>query len=218
MTTFLFGQTPLKLGIPAYQFGSQGPKILILGGVHGDEIEGVIAANGLLQEFIQNYSFQLKLTLVPEFNLEGVLNRNRLNSRGVDLNRNLPSKDWSPEIATPRYHPGPSACSEPENKALVEWIEKEKPQFILSLHSYKPMINVNGDCEPEASVLAKLTKYIVTEDMGYPTPGVLGTYAGRERQIPTITYEIERGLDATSILEIHVPAILEMLKTSEKRK
>jgi murein peptide amidase A len=100
----------------------------------------------------------------------------------------------------------------------VEWIEKEKPQFILSLHSYKPMINVNGDCEPEASVLAKLTKYIVTEDMGYPTPGALGTYAGRERQIPTITYEIERGLDATSILEIHVPAILEMLKTSEKRK
>jgi protein MpaA len=218
MTTFLIGQTPLGLGIPAYRFQNAGPKVLLLGGVHGDEIEGVMAGFGLLKALSENYSLKLDLTLVPAFNLEGVLEKTRMNSRGVDLNRNLPTTDWSPAIATPRYHPGPSANSEPENQALVAWIEAEKPKFILSLHSYKPMVNVNGDCEPEASVLAKKVGYIITKDMGYPTPGALGTFAGRERGIPTITYEIERGLDHASVLRIHVPAIIEMLKETEKRK
>jgi protein MpaA len=41
--------------------------------------------------------------------------------------------------------------------------------------------------------------YEITEDIGYPTPGSLGTYAGWERQIPTITFEIERGLPLSEV-------------------
>ncbi len=81
---------------------------------------------------------------MPAFNLDGVLRRTRGNANGVDLNRNMATKDWSPEIKTPRYHPGPSANSEAETQMLVNWLEEHKPAFICSLHSWHPVLNVNG--------------------------------------------------------------------------
>lgn len=217
MTSFVFGKSSLGLPIEAWRFDGRGPKTLILGGVHGDEPEGVTAALGLLGSFMQSFPFALDLTLVPRFNEDGVLLHQRGNGRGVDLNRNLPTRDWSPEIKTPRYHPGPSAGSEPENQALAAFIEKEKPVFLLSLHSWHPVLNVNGDCRAEAEILAQHTGYKIDDDIGYPTPGCLGTFAGLERTSPTLTYEIERGLPAAETLRVHVPAILACLKVTEKR-
>jgi protein MpaA len=219
MKSFIFGHTASQLPIPAYRFGNEnGTRVLILGGVHGDEIEGVWAGYGLLRAFSESFPFHLNLTLVPAFNLDGVLKKDRRNNRGVDLNRNLPTKDWSPEIATERYHPGTAPNSEPENQALVKFLEAEKPRYILSLHSWKPMLNINGDCRAEAEAIARETGYIIEETIGYPTPGCLGSYAGLERSMPTLTYEIERGLDQKSILDIHVPAIFKSMKVSEGRK
>lgn len=205
----------LGLPINGYRFSNGGKKILVLGGVHGDEIEGVIAAQGLLASFAKAFPYKLDLLLVPHFNSDGVFFRTRTNSRGVDLNRNLPTKDWSPEVKTSRYNPGPHANSEPENQWLVTYLEQNKPEFVLSLHSWHPVLNVNGNCLAEAKTLHDQTGYRIDADIGYPTPGCLGTYAGLERNSATLTYEIERGLDAASVLRIHVPAILECLKTRE---
>lgn len=223
MTTFVFGQTSIGLPITAYRFNGNNsantkpPRVLILGGVHGDEIEGVAAGYGLLTEFLKSYTYKLDVTLVPAFNLEGVLDKKRTNRNGVDLNRNLPTKDWSPIVKTERYHPGPFANSETENQALAKFIEFENPDFVLSLHSWHPVLNVNGDCLAEAECLSKLTGYKIDTDIGYPTPGCLGTFAGLERKSPTLTYEIERGLDLKQVLAVHVPAILECLKITEHK-
>ena len=212
---FHFGYTSQGLSIPAYRFGIRGPEILILGGVHGDEIEGIIAANGLLQVFSQSFPFKMQLTLIPIFNLDGALKTQRRNARNVDLNRNLPTKSWSPKIIKEKYSPGPFACSEPENQALVSFMENKKPQFIITLHSWKPLLNINGDCHLVANKIAAHIHYKITDDIGYPTPGSLGEYCGLERQIPTLTYEFERGLKAQNILKKHIPAILEGLKILE---
>ncbi len=213
----VFGLTASGLPIPAYRFGDSGARVLILGGVHGDEIEGVWGTFGLLKAFSDNFPYRLQVTLVPMFNLDGVLARERRNSRGVDLNRNLPTRDWTDKVESPRYAPGPHAASEPESKALVDFLERERPHFILSLHSWKPLLNINGDCRAEASEIAKHTGYAIEESIGYPTPGCLGTYAGLERGMPTLTYEIERGLPQERVLSVHVPAILKALKISEQR-
>ncbi len=215
MKSTVFATTHLGLPVIAYHFGNAGKKILILGGVHGDEQEGVIGAYALVQYFLNRYEYNLQITLVPEFNLEGIILHQRMNSRGVDLNRNLPTKDWSPEIKSPRYHPGTHANSEKENQALAIYIEAEKPDFILSLHSWHPVLNVNGNCRPFAEVIHQLTGYKIDDDIGYPTPGCLGTYAGLERQSPVLTYEIERGIEPQKIIDIHVPAILQALKVYE---
>lgn len=216
MKTSIFTYTSKGMPVIAYEFHNGGPEVLILGGVHGDEVEGVIASQELLKSFMQSFPYKLNLTLVPQFNFEGVIFKTRGNGNGVDLNRNLPTKDWSPEVKTPRYHPGPFAGSENENKGLIEYLEKKKPVFILSLHSWHPVLNVNGDCRAVAEILAQRTGYKIDDDIGYPTPGCLGTFTGLERHLPTITYEIERGLSAEKIIEIHVPAIMESLKILEK--
>jgi protein MpaA len=215
---FVFGHTPQGFPIMAYRFGEgQGPKVLILGGVHGDEYEGVVACLGLLSHFSQDYSLKLEVTLVPRLNEEGVLFQTRWNSNEVDLNRNLPTKDWTAEWTNPRYKPGREPGSEPENKAIMAFLESEKPCLIISMHSWEPMINTNGNCDPEAQVIAKMTGYKIEPYIGYPTPGSLGTYAGQERGIPTITYEIQRGSKPDEVLRIHVPALLAALKESQSR-
>ncbi len=221
--TFLFGKTENGLAIEGHRFGKTGAHVFVLGGVHGDEVEGVILAGALLASLLEPnslYSLNLRLTLVPCFNVDGVLAKTRGNSRGVDLNRNLPTKDWSSTATTARYQPGPSPLSESENKALVKFLELERPDFIISLHSWKPMLNIN---EPEGSTLcgdvakkiAAVTGDIIEPTIGYSTPGCLGTYAAFERHIPTITYEIERGMAPKTIISTHLPALFDGLRVLE---
>lgn len=88
---------------------------------------------------------------------------------------------------------------------------------MISLHSWNPLLNVNGGCKPEAEVIASLTRYKIEESIGYPTPGCLGTYCGLERDMPTLTYELQRDMKPKEILNQHVPAILEALKVTEER-
>ncbi len=219
MKNFIFGATSTGLPIPAFLLGpSACPQVLILGGVHGDEREGVEACLGLLNRWTTNFPFQLQVTVVPALNMDGVLLATRVNARGVDLNRNMATNDWSPEIASARYHPGSSAGSEPETQALAKWLADFKPVFVLSMHSWHPMLNINGACQREAAAIAQWTGYEVKESIGYPTPGCLGTYCGLEREMPTLTYEIERGLATEEVLSKHVRAIEEGLKVTESTR
>lgn len=216
MTVKTFGFSAGHVPIMSYHFGHTGPQLLVLGGVHGDEYEGVAAAWGLVHHYTQNFDYKFQLTIVPEFNPDGVLHKQRGNGNGIDLNRNLPTQDWTAEWTNPRYKPGPSAASEPENQHLIKWLEENKPQFILSLHSWHPVINVNGDCEAFAKRLQSFVNYKIDSDIGYPTPGCLGSYTGLERNMPTVTMEIERGLSTQEIMRVHVPAIIESLKVFER--
>jgi protein MpaA len=217
-TPFVFGKTAIGLPIPAYRWERGGPEVLVLGGVHGDETESVVCAHGLLEKLLADFPFQMNLTLIPAFNLDGVLSKSRLNGNGVDLNRNMPSNDWNPKAFNERYPPGSHANSEPENQALVAFLTQKKPRFIISLHSWKPLLNVNGDCQDVAEAIRAVTGYSIEETIGYPTPGSLGTYAGIERGMPTLTYEIERGQAPKDVLKMHVPAVLAGLEIAQRRK
>jgi len=217
MNLWFFGETVSGIPIPAFTFGEDYTReVLIMGGIHGDEPEGIQAGLGLLASFKTSFPFQLKIHLIPCVNWEGMLEHQRTNANGVDLNRNLPTKDWTAEVAKPRYNPGPSPMSEPENKSIVQFLQDHKIEAIISLHSWNPMLNINGDCRGLAEAIAKTTGYEITEDIGYPTPGSLGTYAGLEKGIPTLTYEVERGLAAKRVITEHVPAILNGLTWLEK--
>lgn len=212
----IFGHTCKNLTIGSYEFGSQGPQVLILAGVHGNEPEGIYVANALLSSFIKKFEYDLRLTLVPILNIEGALTATRTNANKIDLNRNMPTKDWTSKYDKQKYYPGESAGSEPENQALIKWIDANQPQLVISLHSWKPMINTNGDCNPEAAIISQETGYKTTDYIGYPTPGNLGDYCV-ERSIPAITYEVEKGLDIKSCIEVHAPAIQKALLATQKR-
>ena len=215
------------LGLPIVGFRFQNPsarKIYVIGGVHGDEKEGTLCAWALLQnllELVKNQALHSypEVFILPEFNIDGVQLNTRLNARAVDLNRNLPTKDWNPQAFNERYPPGPAAGSEPESQALIKLLETDPPHLIVSLHSWQPMLNVNGDCMEEAKILQSHHQYKIVETIpDHPAPGCLGTYAGIERQIPTITYEIERGLSPEKVISIHVSALLDLFDKSGSKK
>ena len=192
-------------------------RVLLIGGVHGNETEGVRFMHDFCCEFFDEKDvspFEQELLAIPVMNPDGVLNHQRTNANMVDLNRNMPTKDWSREYTEKKYDPGKSSGSEPETRHLIEIIEDFKPQYIISFHSWKqPLINYNGPALSYAQKIAEKFDMEITEDIGYPTPGSLGTYAGGERQIPTIVLEFERGIPLESVYPLAKDAVIHSFNT-----
>lgn len=218
MKVSIIGHSVQKKPILKYSWDQKSPvNILMLGGVHGDEVEGVNACYGVLEKLMTEYPFKFNFDLVPCLNMDGFFHQTRQNANGVDLNRNLPTKDWTSEFVKVRYYPGKTINSEPENQALTALLEQKKYSFIYTLHSWKPMLNVNGDCSLVQETLNTMTGYDIVPDIGYPTPGSLGAYGAIDNNIPTLTYEFEKGMEHLEIIEKHVPALIESLHSCEKK-
>ena len=169
--------------------------ILLMGGIHGDEPLGVHLAQKTL-EFLSADSKKSKpeimapWVVIPILNVDGFRAGTRVNGRGVDLNRNYPSHSWSPVCEKERYNPGPSAGSEAEIKALVQFIQEFQPRLIIHCHSWKPMIVAAGEPSwPDAERLSRSTGYNVVPEIGYPTPGSLSQYGWVDHKIPVICIE-----------------------------
>jgi protein MpaA len=188
-----------KRNIPLFQSEEnlQSP-ILFIGGVHGDEPEGVALAEELL-EWLKNDSVaangntkkaKISWALIPCLNPDGYLRGVRWNGNKVDLNRNYPSSDWSTEAKAERYYPGPGPGSESEISNLVAWITKNKPRLIIHFHSWQPCVVYAGaPALPAAQLLGQASGYKVQDDIGYPTPGSLSQYAWFDHKIPVICTE-----------------------------
>ncbi len=183
--------------------------ILLIGGVHGDEPEGVWLAEAVLawlksnsaqtSEATQYISATPHISATPWIvitclNPDGYVNCERVNGNNVDLNRNYPSKSWSPTFEKERYNPGPAPGSEPEIKALVQLINETQPRLIIHCHSWHPCIICTG--EPgmaAAQALADCSGYELRDEIGYPTPGSLSQYGWHDLRIPIICIEEAEG-------------------------
>jgi len=164
--------------------------LLLIGGVHGDEPEGVALAQQTLTWLKSNADTRVPWLLIPCLNPDGVAAGSRVNARGVDLNRNYPAKSWSPEATQERYNPGPEPASEPEIKALVNLIGQTRPRLIIHCHSWHPCIVYTGPPgKKDAQRLAEASGYELKESIGYDTPGSLSEYAWHDLQIPVICIE-----------------------------
>ncbi len=177
--------------IPVFKTEIKASKYLyLIGGVHGDEVEGVYVLKELFQWLKNEHSLKdLPMIVLPILNVDGYRSNSRVNAHLVDLNRNLPTKDWSTVHAKPRYNPGPKALSEPENQFLVKLLDKYKPGIIISFHTWKPILNYNGDCKDIAEYLSGFNNYEIASDIGYPTPGSLGTFGVEKYKSGVLTFE-----------------------------
>ena len=167
--------------------------ILLMGGIHGDEPEGVRLAEETLKwlgESARKGVATAPWLVITSLNADGLAKNQRVNGRGVDLNRNYPSKDWSPKFEKERYYPGPSAASEPEIQAVVSLIEDFKPRLIIHCHSWKPCVVGTGPlAKTDAARLARASGYELVDEIGYPTPGSLSRYGWHDLGIPIICIE-----------------------------
>ena len=200
--------------IEAIQVGNAGEVIHFYGGVHGDEPEGVSLAMRL-KEYVTQHVSEFKdktIIIVPIVNPDGYKNRTRVNANLCDLNRNLPSRDWKSSADQPRYYPGLAPASEPETQAIVDLIEQTRPKKIISFHSLTSnQINYDGPAQKLAQAMARHNLYPVTDDIGYPTAGSLGSYAGRDKNIAVITYELLEKISPDDAWSEALKALLEAI-------
>lgn len=196
---------------------SVGNITLIMCGVHGDEITPIKFCFDVLHYLNQEFKKpEYKNSLVVVFPIANpdsfFLERpTRVNARGVDINRNLPTRDWEKDAlrlwkaryrSDPRRYPGAGPMTEPETLTQVNLIKRYSPQKIITVHAPLTILDYDGPVEltpqfgevgPRASeLLIQMSK----KADGYQVrnfpffPGSLGNYAGNERGIPTFTLEL----------------------------
>lgn len=179
---------------------SNGKYLYLLAGVHGDEVEGIYLLKELIGAKEIWNKFKIPTIIIPILNVDGYRRGTRINAHGVDLNRNLPSLNWSKEFQEDQFNPGPTPLSEPENQFLHKLFLKHPPAFAISFHSWKPVLNYNGDCKDVAEFLHEHNKYPVESSIGYATPGSLGDYLPEKYSAPVLTFECPK-LDSKRTLK-----------------
>jgi predicted deacylase len=163
--------------IEVYQFGSGPVKKLIIAGIHGGyEWNTIHLAREIiltLNAFPERIPPDVTLYIVPAVNVDGYARARgvdgQMNDRGVDINRNWPSNwmaDW-PRSGCWIYRPvtgGTAPLSEPEARALAEFITQHQFEASISYHSAALGIFAGGYDEGRPSIrlaeaLATVTTY-----------------------------------------------------------
>ena len=170
-------------------------KMLIIGVFHGDEFQGEYFINSYLKK--KPAAGKNSLYFIPRLNKSDV----RKNPNGVDLNRNFPTKNWELGDKTSDYYGGSAPNSEEETRFLVNLIDKNKFDAIITIHSPYKTVNYDGPAEILAQKVSDIVGYPTSSDIGYATPGSFGTYCGKERAIATLTIEIDEEEDIKKLNE-----------------
>jgi protein MpaA len=174
----------------ALQKGTGPLRIYLIGGIHGDETEGRSAL-----DYIEAPNSAATLRMLRDLNPDGTAANTRVNAHGFDLNRDWPALNFGPGAAG-----GEIPLSEPETSTLAHDIRAFRPDVVVVLHASAsgPFVNYDGPAAALATAFADAARTVdyawqVKPDIGYPTPGSLGSYLGMDQGIPILTIEFQRG-------------------------
>lgn len=159
--------------------------IYLMAAQHGDErntrriLEYFVREVKLISRDFRN---NRRIIMIPLYNPDGYKRHHRMTTGDIDLNRDFPTSDGDEE--NPRG---------PETRAFLKLLKKYPPALIYNIHQpFRVVLAYEGD-EELAKPFATLSDYPLGQDVGYPTPGSLGTY-GRENKISVITVELARSM------------------------
>lgn len=193
----MLGASVLGEPITLEKFGDGPVNVLVLGGIHGDEVTSVDVTRGLAALLRADPALVppgRTVSIIDVANPDGYARKTRSNSRDIDLNRNFPARNFKAGGGR-GFRGGSAPASEPETRAILTAIAQLRPRLIISVHSIrggKQQNNYDGPAQAVAELMAARNGYPVTANIGYPTPGSLGSYAGGDLQIPVITLELPR--------------------------
>ncbi|MEX2517273.1 MAG: M14 family murein peptide amidase A [Gammaproteobacteria bacterium] len=170
-------------------------KVLMIGGIHGDEYSSVSVVFKWMNTLNQYHSGMFHWRIAPLMNPDGLLQESsqRMNANGVDLNRNFPSPDWEDEALkhwvertgeNERRYPGTGPASEPETQWLVNEIKEFQPDVIVAIHAPYGVVDYDGPHDAPHKLGRLHLELLGTY------PGSLGRYAGIELETPLVTIEL----------------------------
>ena len=225
--TEVIGRTVEGREIAAVRFGSGSESVVLYGGIHGGYEWNTVALTEQLIEFFtanpKEVPEGVRVYIIPCVNIDGLArvteqgvlqdtkplessdllagdrSRARFNARGVDLNRNWDA-NWQPtsQWRNQEVNAGSRPFSEPETRALRDFVLRLRPQVVVSYHSQADGIYYSGkrDRWEPARKLAELysaaSGYPIPQGrglVGYRITGASGGYFYRQG-IPEITIEL----------------------------
>jgi murein peptide amidase A len=191
------------------------PDILVMAAIHGDESETTVVLSEALRCIRAG---DLRAAVILCANPDGMVRGTRGNALGVDVNRNFPTSNWSPDPVHYKSResdardialsPGTEPASEPETKALLALIDELKPRAVVTLHSALACVDDAGG-SLLGRRLAEVSGLPLQTDIGYPTPGSMGTWAG-EQNLNLVTYELEPA-SPYELKDRHVPIMIDLM-------
>ncbi len=170
-------------------------RILLLGGIHGDEYSSVSIVFKWLNTLDKYHSGLFHWKIIPLVNPDGLLRKRsrRTNGNGVDLNRNFsPGENKKASLEywkkrtweDKRRYPGPAPLSEPETQWLDHLIKDFNPDVIIAVHAPFGILDFDGPHKAPNHLGSLHLKLLGTY------PGSLGNYAGIQLGKPVITIEL----------------------------
>lgn len=211
----VYGKSVDGLPLSVYLPVTGAAEVLIMASIHGDESETTVVVSEALRCLPRG---DLQAAVILCANPDGMLRGTRGNARGVDLNRNFPTSNWTRDpvfYKTRKNDPrdialttGSEPASEPETQALLALIDRVKPRAIVTLHAALACIDDAGGSHLGRQLAARCSLPLLTE-IGYATPGSMGTWAS-ERHLTLVTWELE----AASLYDLkdhHVPILIDLM-------
>ena len=179
-TVFSIGSSVEGRSITGYSFGSGPSKIVYVGGTHGDEKSSVQILNKWIDQLELNptrIGAQQTIIVIPNLNPDGYAANRRTNTNGVDLNRNFPSNSWKSGVTMPdkSYWPtggGTAPLSEPESRALANYITSLRPRMVLTYHAAGNIAQPNGSGDS----VSVASQYAQKSTVGYLGPTETGSF------------------------------------------
>jgi murein peptide amidase A len=184
-TKEIIGKSVEGRPIEAITLGNGPERIWILATIHGNEWAGTPLVQKLMSYLKRRPDFLEGKTLVisPVVNPDGFDRNQRRNVNGIDLNRNFPAKNRQ---NTERF--GMTELSEPESKAMYDFLHRFKPDRIVTIHQPFSIVDWDG---PGLSLAEHMARHTVLPFARVGSqPGSLGAHAGEDLRIPIITYEL----------------------------
>lgn len=184
---------------PAAAYHKNPVRVLLLGGIHGDELTAAAIVFQWMQWMQTGAAQDFEWRVAPVVNPDGLLapKPQRVNANGVDLNRNFPTPGWQKDAplywakitgSDPRRFPGAAPLSEPETRWLNEEMERFRPNVIISVHAPFGVLDFDGP----APAPRRFGRLYFSPVGVYP--GSLGNYGGVHKNVPVVTIELPNAL------------------------
>jgi protein MpaA len=189
--TSVCGHSHQNRPIEYQQWGFGPTRVLVLATMHGDEPAGTPLVEHMLEHLAHEefrLASRLTLTIVPVVNPDGLAAGTRGNAADIDLNRDYPAANSRRVMRLEDV--------QPETRAMIDLVERFRPQRIVSIHQPIACIDWDGPARELAVSMAACCE-LPMRRLG-ARPGSLGSWAGVEKGIPVVTLELPAGAERES--------------------
>lgn len=201
------GQRPLHI----FTLGHGPTRVLAVTGIDGGDVLSTRLMDQLAETLLRNpqYLARNKFLLVREVNPDGLTSGRPFNSRGVDLNRNFPSRNYRVDVA---QRTGDGPASETETRLLLRVLSDFRPQRVVHLTTGAPQpgLACNAPVEQLAARIAGSQQSQVRRLEQTAVPGSLEDYVTGTLHLEMVSVSLPAGTE-TVLWRKYAPTLLTVL-------